>query len=461
MRNHTVIRGQSALAWLIIGAACGDPVPSETVQPSLETETDGVFTTGVDGGDGADDTAGPEPVYCITNDDNPDDLEGVKHMCDITYDLDLEISVNPVFGSNYVEGNSVTSVQTLDPPSTYDHPFASACCTDITDHPSWPVSDTCGLIHQRACMSDFIEHICHAPGSWLFKLAHNGIGVGSGEEAIQRAANTFTYGDLKQRCIDHFMAGADDLINADLCGTEFSGSFEHEPFTPGDTWTYLGNEAFDLTITLTSSFATGGVEVPPSPPETCGSAPDNNGEIPPFSGIGSAGSFVAPVGDVPIEVYGPEYEEEDIEGTGELGGSSRMHRHINSTAPYSLFIDQWVMYESSASVVGTSSVSMAVDHFKLELVGASDVATNGTGGWTLAAGDAVFNLAASIGGVGYVVPSINDTAIVFDEVASGVDDCPTAITGLCLVSSAFSIEYTDQDAGVWTLDVPEITWKPD
>lgn len=458
---------RSLFAWLFVGSACGEAVPPSTDQPGLETETDGIFTSGVDGGDGADET-GEEPVYCITNDDNPQGLEGVKHLCDITYDLDIALTVDPFFGSNYSEGHSVVGVQTVAPPSTYEHPFVSACCTDITEHPSWPVADTCALPHQMACMSDLIEHVCHAPGTWLLKLANNGIGIGNGEMAIEAAAEDFMYGyttdmegnNLRQQCINHFMKGPDDLIEANLCGEDFVGGFDHEPFSPGVSWTYLGNTVFDVTITLRSSFATGGVEPPPTPAETCSNPPDNNGEVPPFSHPGSLGGFVVPVDGVPVEVYGPEFDDEYIEGAGDFGTDSRMHRYVKATSPYNLVIDQWVMYEDAASMVGTPSVSATVDGFKLELVGANTGASDGLGGWSIAAGGAIFNLSASIGGLGYSVPTMNDTDIDFHEVSSGADDCPAGLPSPCLVSSAFSIDYTDLDAGVWTLEMPEITWKP-
>lgn len=127
------MRTRLLFASLLAGAACGEAVPPSTNQPGLDTETDGVFTSGADGA-GVDET-GEVPAYCITNDDNPQGLEGVIHLCDITYDLDIELSVDPFFGSNYQEGHSVT-VQTLNMPSTYEHPFVAACCTDVADHPS-------------------------------------------------------------------------------------------------------------------------------------------------------------------------------------------------------------------------------------------------------------------------------------------------------------------------------------
>lgn len=302
----------------------------------------------------------------------------------------------------------------------------------------------------------------------MHQLANNGIGIGAGEIAIEAAAEDFIYGyttdmdgnNLRQQCINHFIGGPDNLIEADLCSEDFDGFFEHEPFSPGISWTYLGNTVFDVTVTLRSSFSDGGVEPPPTPARSCDAGPDNNGEVPPFSLPGPSGGFVVPVDAVPIEVYGPEFDEEYIEGLGDLGTNSRMHRYFKTTSPYNLVVGQWVMYEDDAATVGTPSVSVVVDGFKLEIVGSHVVQADGLGGWSIPGGMAIFNLSASTGGIGYGIPSVNATDIDFHEVNIGVGDCPTFAPSHCLVSGAFSIEYTDLDVGFWSLEVPEITWRP-
>lgn len=104
------------------------------------SETDGVVTTSVDGGgESVDETGASVPNYCIYNSDNGG-LAGVKHQCNLEYDLDVTFTVTLGDGSSFDVPLSVTGVQTASDESTYEHPFVMACCTDIRDAPggrSW------------------------------------------------------------------------------------------------------------------------------------------------------------------------------------------------------------------------------------------------------------------------------------------------------------------------------------
>ena len=51
---------------LALGYGCGGGVPPSTDPPPIDTDSDGIYTSGIDGnGDGADDTAGPPPAVVL------------------------------------------------------------------------------------------------------------------------------------------------------------------------------------------------------------------------------------------------------------------------------------------------------------------------------------------------------------------------------------------------------------
>lgn len=95
MTDYATMKRNLPLGWLMIVCACGDPVPVVLDIPALDTETDGIYTSGIvegeggDADDGADETAAG-PTFCLS--DATPGVEAVKHMCDITYDLDIEFT---------------------------------------------------------------------------------------------------------------------------------------------------------------------------------------------------------------------------------------------------------------------------------------------------------------------------------------------------------------------------------
>lgn len=246
-----------------------------------QTDTDGVVTTGVEGGS-VDDTAANAPYYCIYNDENPTGLTGVKHQCGLEYDLDITFTVSPPIGSDFQVPLSVSGVQTVSEDSTYEHPYVIACCTDVTDHPDWPFTDSCDYEHHRACLSDFIEHICDAPGVWLERAALDF--TGQGREAIESAAEWFS--NNRSACHEHFWSGPDSLHTADLCSTDFDGFFDHTPWEPGVSFAYVVGEtviaeASNFVIAPRSSLDEDVPMAPPTPAESCALPDSNNGETPP------------------------------------------------------------------------------------------------------------------------------------------------------------------------------------
>lgn len=437
---------------LTTNASCGTEHPPPV---QGQTDTDGVVTTGVEEGT-IDDTGSEAPYYCIYNDENPLGLTGVKHQCGLEYDLDITFTVSSPFGSTQIP-LSVTGVQTVSEDSTYEHPYVIACCTDVTDHSDWPFADSCGYEHHRACLSDFIEHICDAPGVWLEKTAYDF--TGQGEQAIKAASKWFK--DNRTACHEHFWEGPDALFEADLCSPEFDGRFDHTPWEPDASWTYeiLNVGVFEVSnvvIAPRSSLDADVPMAPPNPAESCMLPDSNNGESPPFSLPSASGTLVSPAAPVSINVVGPELAQEPISGAGDFGTDSLLRWRTTSTD--AIEIERWAMVEDSPTTVGTSTLTASVNGFKLSMLGPHTAAAI-SGGWQLGAGAALFNLVGIIDGVGANVQATNATPIKFYTVNGGVGACPTHVAS-CLVSRPFTIGYDDGFGQAWELDVPTTTWKP-
>jgi hypothetical protein len=443
-------RPEVIVCLLLVVGGCGG---GGSDQEQVNTETDGVVTTGVSD-EGADETAEQPPYFCIYNEDNPGYV-GVKHQCSLEYDLDISFTVTPPVGPSFVVPMSLTGVQTLND-STYEHPFVMACCSHVTDHADWPFADSCGYLHHKACLSDFIEHICDAPGVWLQQAAHEHIGQGA--EAIEAAASWFK--GHRQDCYDHFWLGPDALYDVDDCAPEFDGFFDHTPWEPGKNWSYniLGigvAEISDVVIAPRSSLGESVPQAPPPDAQSCTAPDSNNGETPGFSVLSGAGELVSPVAPVSIDVMGPAVGQEAIRASGDLSTDSVLQwsRH----GADELEIERWSMVEHAATSIGTSALTASVEGFRLELLGPRTAAT-AIGGWQVDERAALFNLVATIDGIGSNVQATNATPIRFHVGSGGVGACPTTVA--CLVSRPFTIDYEDALGRSWVLDIPTITWSP-
>lgn len=461
MRKHARRRASApAWAWslLLVTAGCGG---GEHGSVQGATDSDGVVTTGVDGGGGdqsggVDETGAPQaPYYCIYNSDNPG-FVGVKQQCNLEYDLDITFTVTPLVGDPFEVPLSAFGVQTVSDESTYEHPFVMACCTDIRDADGWPFADTCGTRHHGACMSDFIQHVCNAPGNWLAATADDFLG--DGQEAIQAAAKWLN--EHKQECYDHFWLGQDLLFEADYCLPEYDGFFDHTPWEPSETFQYV---VFDAVVAEVSNIVVAprsslGQHVPLEPPdaaEACSNPGGNDGEAPPLSSLEPVGGELAPVAPAPIEVEGPKLDGEVVRGSGDFGTDSVLQW---SRGDGTAVIERWVMTEAAATTVGTSRARVDVEHFKLALVRPTK-ATASQHGWQLGPGTALFTLGATVDDQGASVQATNSTSIELHAVSGGGQACPT-YKGSCLVSGAFTIDYEDDLGMRWKLSVPTITWQP-
>jgi hypothetical protein len=425
------------------------------------TETDGVVTTSVDGGsDGgsADETGSIPPYYCIYNDANAG-LSGVKHQCNLEYDLDVTFTVSLADGSSFQIPLGVTAVQTATDESTYEHPFVMACCTDIRDAEGWPFDDTCIVEHHKACMSDFVQHVCNAPGNWLEAEADDFLF--DGKEAIQAAAKWLN--DHKQECYDHFWLGQDLLFDADYCVPEYDDFFDHTPWEPTESFIYvlpLTNavlaEVSNIVVAPRSSFGENVPLEPPALPETCSNPGSNDGEVPPLSSLGTGADSFAPVAPAPIELEGPKLGGSRVRGNGDVGTGSLLEWTTAEAGARKL--ERWVMTEMAATTASTESARVGVDHFKLTLA-RPVTAKAREDRWHVEPDAARFVLGATVDGQGSSVQATNATDIELRTVAGGTGPCPTE-GGACMESGPFTITYEDETQQSWTLHVPRLVWRP-
>lgn len=443
------------LAVPLVMAGCGG---GANPGGQVATDTDGVVTTSVDGGDqGADETGGNTPYYCIYNTNNGG-LTGVKHQCSLEYDLDITFTLSLAGGSSFEVPLSVTSVQTAND-STYEHPFVMACCTDIREAPGWPFDDSCETRQHQACMSDFIQHVCNAPGNWLEAAADDYLG--QGKEAIQAAAKWLN--NHRQECYDHFWLGPDALHGAMLCDPMFDGFFNHTPWEPSATFQYVlpftnlvFAEVSSIVVAPRSSFGQNVPLEPPTPAQECSHPGGNDGEVPPLSSSQGVGEWLAPVAPAPIELEGPQLAGSPILGAGDVGTSSVLQWSVGDAGARRL--ERWVMTETMATTVGTESVRASVDHFKLAL--ALPVTAKPVGDeWRIEADAARFVLGATLDGQGANVQATNATTIELRTVSGGTGMCPTHV-GTCVQSDGFTIRHEDEAGLSWTLRVPKLTWQP-
>ncbi|MCA9709337.1 MAG: hypothetical protein KDK70_26070 [Myxococcales bacterium] len=418
------------------------------------------MTDGGDAGmatDGADDTGdgGMVPYFCIYG-ENEQGWVGTKHQCNMEYDLDIVLTIDPPVGDPFEHTLAVIGVQTFDD-STYERPFVMACCTDITQSSGWPYADTCESIHQRACMSDFIEHICAAPGAWLSRAALDH--TLQGREAIEAAAAWFD--QHRNDCYQHFWLGPDALHAIESCSSELDGLFEHTPWEPGRTWTYeiLGVGVASVSNVRVEPRSWSGAKVPqppPSPAATCSLPDGNNGVAPPFPDTEEMGVLGKPLAPALLHVDGPLLGEEVVSGIGEVGVESQVRWAIDDGG--SLSISHWVMTEHAPAEVGTASWSVGVERYELALIG-TQRASGMPEGWQIGAESAAFGLMATIEGVATSIHAVNASPLGFQIIAGGSEGCPSKVAS-CLVSGPFSIAHEDSLGQAWSLDVPSMIWSP-
>ncbi len=426
------------------------------------TDGDGVLTTGIttvggdDGLDGADDTEGIEPqLYCIFNEDNAEGLQGVKHQCSIEYDLDITMTIDPPVGGSFQHQLFATAQTGND--STYEQPMVMACCTDVTGHPSWPLDDSCPIVQHRACMSDFIEHICGAPATWL-RAAANGL-VGQGGEALDGAADWFAA--HRNDCYAHFWSGDDALHTANFCEPVFDAFFEHTPWEPGLTWEY---QVAGITIASVSNISIAprsaqGSHVPiapPNPAEPCSDPASNNGISPPFPLPAMAGPAMGLAANTAVVLAGPDFKGEPISGAGVLGPESQLLHELNQDNE--LVLGRWSLVGAQATTAGTPQLQLGVDGVRIELLDAPPTRLR-DGVWTISADTALFDLVATVEGVGSSVQAHAETDIQLHTIAPSVGGCPQGPDS-CILSGSFTIGYDDESNRHWSLLVPPMTWVP-
>ena len=394
---------------------------------------------------------------CLSDEDV--EAEGfVKHQCNGEYDLTISLELDPPFGAPITLGKTVTVLPVNE--STYENPLVAVCCTDITDAPGWcEGAASCATPHQDACWQDHLAHICRGVGPWLRKIADEQPAGSLKRSAIHKAGDALAV-SLRQECFDHFWSDTpDELSEQDFCDEEFDGLFTHTSWEPTDTWQSCSfgfcAVVSDVKVELETSSLDGMVVPPPAEPEECSSPFTNAGEIPPFPESGTpSGPWRTLLSAVSADVSGPEWKGKDIEGSGSFGTSSTLRAAVISS---DLVIFDWRLEEHEATTVGTSSVSSDVSHFKAELMGDVTATTAPNNRYELAAGDAMFNLSATVDGRASSVQAKNSTTLLLEIVSPGTSGCPSQATS-CLLSPSFEVEYIDPDNETWLLEVGAGVW---
>ncbi len=416
------------------------------MQNATDTDGDGLVTEPL-----ADESAGEGSNIdgCLYQAE--DGVAGYRYECGLEYDLTVRATVTPGLGSAFEVQRGIVGVVTRNE-GTYEHPLAMACCGDLSPIPA----DTCTTDHHRACFSDHLSQACITAGALLDALGDDQ-GIGSGGLALKKAAK-----ELKSRandCYSHLWSGPDDIAGqteVDSCSVAHNSFFEHAPFEPAFSVTYGVFAVSDVVVELRSSLGNSVVAPLPADPIICNDPRQNDGDLPPFSGPGSAGNFLSPTAPIPVNVAGPQWSGQTMSGSGDFATASSLHRRFLSNS--SLLVDEMIMVEEAPTTVGTSSIQADVEGFILRL---EDPVTATLVGkyYSVSPGGARFALAASVDGQGSYVQATNSEKIQFYTVSGGFSGCPTSVPQ-CLANRPFSIGYTDAFGGQWDIDVASGVWKP-
>ena len=410
--------------------------PPEQVLPSTGG-SDG-FLTGVLEGGSADDTGGEPMVHGCDFKDNsaPEGAVLIRHQCSFEYDMELSYEFN---GSP--AGHAVGAVVAVNE-SSYEHPFVAACCTDVTEYPGYD-GNSCATPHQKACVSDLIEHLCAGPSSWMAEEA-----VPLAEPIFDAASIWFNQNRAACYSALWLQSGLDSM---DFCSE--LGSVELT-WSPSVSFESLVNELdnFELTVNLIGLDSNPVLE-PPAEPLPCNPM-DNNGEIPPYSDPGQGGILGTASSNAVVSLTGPQWMGEVMTGQGTFDASSSQLRY--EWAGSDVVLLEWAMFEAGPTTAGTSSISSTVDSFSLRLLQPVVAAANG-GLYSVAAGDAHFHMQATVEGVGEFVGASNANTLSVYDVTPGNGGCPSTASA-CLRSRPFTIGYTDVWSDYWELDVPQLLW---
>ncbi|MCA9706255.1 MAG: hypothetical protein KDK70_10440 [Myxococcales bacterium] len=419
--------------------------------------TEGIWTGG-QGGSSADSTEGESQLPLCT-DSSAQGLTATKHWCWGEYDIDLTYTISHPLGipDPAQRGIGLTAVS-LANDSTYDDPFAMACCSDITATGWAPGDDTCNLPHHRACHSDVVEHVCEVARTLLAE-DKQGLGACS-EDAVEGAIGWLEsggYGDPaskgsgEQQCYDFFWL-AQGLASTDYC-SEPPSFFSKVTWAPGKSFSgCLGSSVvsgLSLTISLYDIHPT----APPAQAQSCTGPEENDGLPPPLGSLPSESIDALAEHPILVDVVGPDYAGDLVVGAGAFGSSSVMSRHPDVAGD--LVIDRWHMIGDEPAWVGTPEFSLEATRFGLSLVGPR-VARWEAGHFVLEAGEALFHLQGRIDGVGSAIDAVNATGIDLHALAPGHPGCESADG--CLVSAPFTIEHVDAFGDAWQLEVGGGHW---
>lgn len=447
------------VATLLAMNACKQ-APDQNVDQSMTGGTDGIASSGPvvceNETEAADETGddGGGPPFCL--DKQSSIKSGIRHQCGGEYDLTVSFTIDPGTQSSY----TVPLFNNVMPgnESSYEDPFVSVCCSDVTEAPGWCPggADTCDTVHQRFCYSALVAHICYGVGPWLRTYAIQNDGFND-LPGLVREGGDWAAGDGRQECYDHFWNDPpDEFYEEDFCVAGYDGFFQHTPWEPNKSWSGLVGEVRDLKVELrTKAGPTFVIPPPTSGAEECSAAPSGADGIPPFPESSPPfGAWLTTLDPIPVDAIGPEWNGQQIAGLGLFSTDSLIRA---ATVEDDLVIFNWSMVSDGPTTIGTSTAIADVGKFKVELIGQIVAPPRGGGTYFLDSGQAMFNLSADVNGVTSAVQATNATEMALTVVTGGVSACPSWAS-YCIHTEALTVEYEDPDDDVWELLVDEAWW---
>lgn len=438
-----------ALSVAMLTGACADPGSPEEV--IFGTSTGGVFDEDEgagevegEGGGGADTTGGGphETPGCLVDDD-PEGLEyGYRFQCDGSFTVRAQFTYTG--GDPFDEPQDFIFGQEFGEDS-YEAPLVMACCRAVNAE-----NEECDEPHFKACTVDLIEQGCRSIGPKIATEANNHSGIV--KDKMNQLAKWVN--EHQEDCRDAFFVDT-GLRDADYgCGEPDPESFLDDAQWVANTGV-SGVSAITLTIEDPELF-----DYYPDPwhemgiePAQCASDNYNNDIF--FVETGAGPGDTKLLLDAGSMTLTGEVSNQPVEGDGELRGTlngctgdkcSAMAFGMQSNG--AVTFDQFLAMSHAPADVGTSSQTVSLDRFRVELwESALGSHTNYTN-VVIPPLKAQFIVSTTAEDACYGVIGVNETQIVLQKIRNQYWS-----------ASTFTIVYEDEANETWDLVMMPSRWR--
>jgi hypothetical protein len=440
---------RTALASAACIVACTDPGAPHEIDYGTSTgglfDEGGAATTAGSADDGADTTGGgPHETQSCLVDDDPEGLElGYRFQCDGQFTIRAELTYT---GGSFDEPVPFTFGHEMgDDP--YEDPLVMACCRSID-----PAEESCGLPHWKGCAIDLVEQGCLSMGPGIETEANKHSGVV--KDKMNQVAKWINSEEGQEACRQAF------FIDTGLRDAEV-GCSEPDPYTfiEGAQWVADHGVSDVSPVTLTVS----SVEIfdffpdpwfePDDDPVQCSSDDFNNMIF--FAQTGDGPGDTKVELDAGSMILSGSVDGQHVGGDGDLLGTlngctgdecSHMAFAMQSTGIASL--NELVAISSAPADVGTSTETIALDRFRVELWETAIGSHTSFTRVVIPAGKAQFIVSTSSDNACYGVIGVNETQIQLQKVRDTYWS-----------SSSFTILHYDGDNEPWELVVMPSRWR--